>query len=144
MLTESVGPDQISFVGLASPPSSRSVYWLIANRSCHFLKGWPSDCGSSLAWKCLEGFVPPLKPPADSGGYESPVSSPRVEQLRMVVYAEELAAGSGWISARNAPCFVLCPILLLSLPSGFSWEPSLSRSCAHRAPAQALLVRNLT
>lgn len=135
-LTDAAVPDLISFVGLAPPPSSCSVYWLIANHSCHFLRGLPSDCGSSLAWKCLEGFVESLKPLAGCSG----VMKAQSRASRFGIYAQEPPAGSG----RKCPLPTSSALFCFSRFWGFSWEPSRSKSHAHRTPAQALLVRNLT
>lgn len=84
--------------GVRTHPPAPGTIWLMADHSYTFLPGeLPSDHGNCLSWKCLEGFVNPLKASADWNGVAK-AQTPcwKAEQAWSVIYAQELLVGSGW------------------------------------------------
>lgn len=136
-LTDTVVPDQISL----APP-----LWLIANHNCHVLRGLPLRLWE---FPCLE-MPGRFCTTSEAIGwlfcsYKSPVSlTLGGASFGWPFMIENSLQSPGGFRLEMHPAFFLCPILFLSLPTDFSWEPSLSKSCAHTTPPQVLLVRNLT
>lgn len=120
--------------------------WLIANHNCHVLRGLPLRLWE---FPCLE-MPGRFCTTSEAIGwlfcsYKSPVSlTVGGASFGWPFMIENSLQSPGGFQLEMHPAFFLCPILFLSLPTDFSWEPSLSKSCAHTTPPQVLLVRNLT